>query len=235
MFINADDFCLSSDINHAIIELSNLSKIDSTSVVVTNKDISVEENIKLLNDINVGLHLNLCEGRPISETKKVNSLVNRKGEFYSLKILWIRYIFGKVRKEEIFLEISNQYNELAKYIRVSHVDSHKHIHCFPFLGEYILDCLLRLRIERIRNPYPLFYKQKKYIFIKLFCKRKKWNKIANNFVKSLGIVSIHKIDDIQSILLKYKNDNVEIIIHPSRKNEGGYLNNYKEYSLLRNL
>lgn len=233
-FINADDYCLSVDINDAIIDLAKKNKINSTTVIVNNRNILLKESIEKLNNLSIGLHLNLSKGEPISEPSLVKSLVNKNGEFFSHKTLWFRFLLGKIKKREIRLEISNQYALLSQLAIVSHVDSHKHIHSYPFLGDFILRCLLDIGATKIRNPYPVYFKQKKYYFIKLFCKRRKWKKLAANFEKSEGIISLFKIKDLPSILSKYKDSNVEIMAHPSIHHEGGYLNNYQEYiSLLK--
>lgn len=234
-FINADDFCLSIDTNDAIIELANKNKIDSTTVIVNNQNIPLKESIEKLNGLKIGLHLNLSEGKPISNYRLVSSLVNKNGEFYTHKIMWIRFILGKVKKNEIQLEISNQYTLLSQLKTISHVDSHKQIHSYPFLGDFILKCLLDIGVSRIRNPYPIYFKQRRYYLLRLFCKRRKWKRLAANFEKSEGTISLFEVKNLPSLLSKYKDSNVEIMAHPSMSYEGGYLDNYQDYISLLNL
>lgn len=234
-FINADDFCLSIDINDAIIELANKNKIDSTTVIVNNRKIPLKESINKLNGLSIGLHLNLSEGKPISDDKLVSSLINKNRVFYPHKTLWIRYILGRVKKKEIQLEISNQYSLLSKLTTISHVDSHKQIHSYPYLGDFILKCLLDIGVSKIRNPYPIYFKQKRYYLIRLFCKRRKWKKMAANFKKPEGLISLVEVKNLPNLLSQYKNDNVEIMAHPSIRHEGGYIDNYQDYINLLNI
>ncbi|PLX07011.1 MAG: hypothetical protein C0596_12825 [Marinilabiliales bacterium] len=234
LFINADDFCLSDSITNAIVELSAKGKIDSTSVVVNNDLLNLKENLMRLNNFETGLHLNLCEGKPVTEIAQVKSLVNNEGIFYNYKILCIRYIIGLVKKSELFLEITNQYKLLEKYTKVSHVDSHKHIHCYPFIGENILKCLHTIGVMNIRNPYPVLYKQKKYLILRCFCSRRRWRKLVSNFNTPEGLISIYKLDNLSDVMEDFKHRNLEIMAHPSIENEGGYLDNNKEFNILLN-
>ncbi len=111
--INADDYCLSDAINKAVVKLAKHGLINSVSVLINNPSVNYQYEIGKLNNVKIGLHLNLSEGKPLCKQKLVSSLVNSKGEFYSLPFFWLRYMFGLIKKEHISLEIDAQYAKLA--------------------------------------------------------------------------------------------------------------------------
>lgn len=230
-FINADDYCLSENVNEAIIDLAEKRLISSTTVFVNNEKLPIEGEFPKLKNVGIGLHLNLTEGSPVSDKHEVQSLIDKNGVFFSAPVLWLKFMFGLAKRDEIKNEITAQYSKLSGLIVPSHVDSHKHIHCFPFLGEYILRCLLELGVKKIRNPYPLFAQNRRYIFLKIFCKRKKWLNETRFFDFPEGIISLHEIDTLDHFI-SYDDRYVEIIAHPSVKNDKSYLNKKKVYELL---
>lgn len=232
-FINADDYCLSENVNKAIVDLANKRLIDSTTIIVNNTSLPIHEELPKLKNIYAGLHLNLTSGIPVSNKSEVKSLINKKGHFYSVVIFWIRFILCTSKKSEIKREITAQYTLLSNHVDISHVDTHKHIHCYPFLGEYILSCFLELGINKIRNPYPLFAKNRGYFLLKLFCKRKKWKKRASLFHHPDGIVSLCGLNSFDSVP-KFDGKFVEIVAHPAIENENSYLNKKSEYYLVLN-
>lgn len=231
ILINADDYCLTDGINEAIVSLSKNGLINSVSVIVTNPFINYKEELDKLKHVKIGLHLNLNTGEPVSKAKTVSSLVDKHGYFYPFPIFWVRYILGLVKKKHISIELEAQYKKLSALVDIDHLDSHKHIHCYPFLGEFILRYFSTFNIPRLRNSTPIFVNNRGYWLFKIFCGRRKWKNAAQSYKMCKGIVSIQYVDDI-SVLYKFDNSDIELMVHPSTKIEGGYLNNKAEYQLL---
>ena len=89
--INADDFCGFNNVNQSIVDCFKRGLISQTTVILTCKD-WLEDGIKLLKDndlmSNVGLHVSLSRGYPLTEGIKrtnffnngwlVNTILNKK-------------------------------------------------------------------------------------------------------------------------------------------------------------
>lgn len=141
IIINADDFGMTKSINKAIVELMQLGTITSTTVMVNMP--YVEEAKQLLNipNVSVGLHFNLTEGRPVSDPDQVKTLVNAEGNFYTKKELESRAKNNQIDKNEVVLELRNQYKKLHGILgnNISHFDSHQGLNRIPVVFKALLD------------------------------------------------------------------------------------------------
>jgi predicted glycoside hydrolase/deacetylase ChbG (UPF0249 family) len=85
ILITADDFGMCQAVDNAIINLIEAGSITTTNVLVNMETV---ENAKLLRrnypDISIGIHWNVTTGKPVSDIRKVKTLVNECGEFYSI-------------------------------------------------------------------------------------------------------------------------------------------------------
>lgn len=97
----------------------------------------------------VGLHLQLTDGRPLTESDLVPSLVDRDGLFPRRPSTLMR-----LRADEVLLEWRNQLASLrALGIEPSHIDSHHHVHVLPGAREAYVQ-LARETVPRARGGHP---------------------------------------------------------------------------------
>lgn len=133
LIVNADDFGYTPGVNRAIVEAHGSGIVTSTSIMANGAafDDAVErahQNPRL----DVGCHLNLVEGMPVSPPQKIPHLVHRAGKFYTLTELGMRMATGRVPMSEIESEFSAQIEKvIAAGIRPSHLDTHQHTHLHP--------------------------------------------------------------------------------------------------------
>jgi predicted glycoside hydrolase/deacetylase ChbG (UPF0249 family) len=171
LIINADDFGYDVDATAAILELLTEQKITSTTIManlVREKDV---KTLKRINGISTGIHVNLNWGRPVSSRNKIRSLIDRRGRFYESSKLLIRFVTGKIKVNEINTEIKAQIAKLRDLgIKISHADSHQHIHQFPMLGKVILDALSEQQITKVRNCKLTSVTSKRANIIQFFSK-----------------------------------------------------------------
>src|SRR5689334_20887302 len=98
LIVNADDFGYTSGVNRAIVEASLASGggiLSSTSLMANGA--AFEEAVELARSnpgLDVGCHLNLVEGRPISPVSDIPGLVNAAGEFLGARGLAFQLIRG---------------------------------------------------------------------------------------------------------------------------------------------
>lgn len=107
IIVRADDLGYSRGVNYGIADSVKNGIIRSVGVMVNMPD--TEHGLELLKGISVcyGLHTNICVGKPLTDPKKIPSLVDEQGYFKSSRV----YRSTKedfVVLEEVMLEIEAQ-------------------------------------------------------------------------------------------------------------------------------
>lgn len=157
LIVNADDFGLTESVNRGVLEAHRQGIL--TSATLMTNGAAFESAVALARAaprLGVGVHLNLSEGRPVSEPGSVPSLVDERGAFYgSPARLLPRILLGELRLEEVERECRAQIERACRAgIEVTHLDSHKHVHMLPPIFPVVLRLAreygigVRLGIER---------------------------------------------------------------------------------------
>jgi predicted glycoside hydrolase/deacetylase ChbG (UPF0249 family) len=157
LVVTADDLGLSPGVTRGILESHRRGIVRSTSLIVT-ADSSAEAaaQARMEPDLEVGLHIDLVGGWPVSDPAAVRSLVDGEGRFLGLAGLTRRLFSGRVRAGEIAAEIRAQ-AALARSWGILPLawDSHRHIHLIPpvarVVGRVARDEGVRW-IRRARSP-----------------------------------------------------------------------------------
>lgn len=238
LIINADDYGMNNDINDAILELAEMHAISSTTIManMVSEDY-LNEISKYNNSVSIGLHFNILEGKPVSLPEQVFSLIDSSGNFFSLNVFLARYMLKKVRLEHIEKELLSQLTLLKeRNLNVSHADSHKHIHQFPFIGKIIQDVFLRYGFRKMRNcriTDESDVKTNLYRGIWEIAKLENKRLISpDTLVSSFwGIEDNYDVVFNNSLIKAFKeNTCVEFMTHPAKADEAGSrLNRKKEY------
>jgi predicted glycoside hydrolase/deacetylase ChbG (UPF0249 family) len=105
--------------------------------------------------LGVGLHFNLTAGSPVLPRMQVASLVNpATGVFHSLPQLAARAFAGRVDPAEVARECQAQLSRLRAHgIRVTHLDSHRHVHVLPGIWEAVLHTARQGGVRNVRLPF----------------------------------------------------------------------------------
>jgi chitin disaccharide deacetylase len=156
IIINADDFGFCTSINRAVTEAHTNGILTSTTLM-TNMP-AAEEAAKIakgLPSLGVGVHLNLLEGKALSDNKKVKVLLNPDSQFkYSTTKLALKSMLNNKIKEAIEIELAEQIQWLIDNgITPTHLDSHKHFHCFSSIYPIVCQLAKRFGIAAIRWPF----------------------------------------------------------------------------------
>lgn len=226
VIINADDCGLNSNVNQHIRNTIEAGKITSTTIMANMDDIDGALRLyeEYHNQISFGIHLNLTQGQPILNSQKLldygycsekdGQIVfdSNRAENYRYKIL------PKVIKREIYKEFSRQIEILQKRgVRLSHLDSHHHIHtCFSLLdviAQLSLDYNIP-KIRRIRNYVPRslsFYGRQAWATLAIMKNHK--FVMSDYFASFEEFVSHNRLPQIKS------NDTIELMIHPGHRLE----------------
>ena len=155
--IHADDYGMISQSNERIHSCWEHGCIDGVSVMVNGRQPAMMGEHSM---IPVALHLNLVEGKPLSDPEKIPLLVRPDGFFaHAFFDLLLLSLSGK-RKElerQLYLELDAQFLAFARLYpaqRELSVDSHQHTHMIPLIFHALLKIVEedRLDVSYLRIP-----------------------------------------------------------------------------------
>jgi predicted glycoside hydrolase/deacetylase ChbG (UPF0249 family)/GT2 family glycosyltransferase len=128
-------------------------KIFSFSVLVNGSSLkNIILVIKKYPHIEVFLHFNLIEGKPISSLVNISSLINPQGNFYDKYQFICRILTHRIDESDIKTELLSQINLLQKYkIKISGIDSHQHMHALSPIAEVVNQIAKDKKIKFVRS------------------------------------------------------------------------------------
>jgi hopanoid biosynthesis associated protein HpnK len=232
IIINADDFGLCKGVNEAVAQAYSNGILTSTTIMANMPAASEAVDIaKKLPNLGVGAHLNIFEGSARSEDSCVDCLLDADGQFalspFKLSLL---SIFSSKIRNAVKAEFAAQMEWLIDNgIKLTHLDSHKHIHSFPVIFSIVCDLARRFGIPAIRftfepkeicrPPWPSAARDGKKR-AGIIRKMARINRLQDSsFFKTkavLGIAHTGKIDvDFFKAVVLYNSINVvEVMTHP---------------------
>ncbi len=150
LIIHADDFGETEQITLGICEGIEAGVITSASIMANMPatDFALARATALASRASFGVHLTLCEGRPLTAAP---SLVDGQGRFHSKRQLFLRSMSGRLRMAELEAEIEAQVDRIASGgVQVSHLDGHKHLHQLPVVCNAVAKVARKRGVERVR-------------------------------------------------------------------------------------
>jgi len=231
IIVNADDFGMSKVINREIIEFINLGLISSTTLLMNGPEIDEALSFsRKCNSISFGVHLNLTEFYPLTFAAKKSHLCDSEGKFQDLYNLKMTYNDFSVICDEWSAQVERC---LASGIRISHFDSHHHVHTRPetfFALKYVMNKYKINKVRITRNLIPENSQESGVFNFKIF-KKNYWNFSLRNLPPKAKCVDFFgSLSDLSSIvygeypsiennsnddfLKKFNNRVLEIMCHP---------------------
>lgn len=132
LIINADDLGRSIEVNNTIFHLIENNKVTSATIIANS--LAVDDAINRVNlypSISFGVHLTLAGFKPLTCNSAFEKLLDKNGNF-NKKIRQIQ-LTPKL-KQAIFDEWCFQIGKILSYgVKISHIDSHYHVHTLPQL------------------------------------------------------------------------------------------------------
>ena len=144
LIVNADDFGLTRGVSRGILEAHARGIVTSTTMIV-NRPIDPDLVEALLSSgLGVGLHLNLTLGPPISNPRRVPSLVDAEGQF----IRDAREAAARAAVDEARIELGNQIDALRAIVGrfPTHLDSHHHVGRHEPILDLVLDFAAAIKV-----------------------------------------------------------------------------------------
>jgi len=249
LIINADDLGFSDEINKGIEECLLGGAVTGVSIMACGD--CFREAVSMLRQMGrteAGVHLTLT-GKLAPATKdpeEIKSLVDKDKNFFNgFKDLASRYFLKGIREDELYRELSSQARKvLDEGFRVTHLDSHEHVHMFPRIFKVVLRIACELGIPYVRLPLEktsVIFKQFaardlfRHVSLKVFTAGRKKN-ILNLGLKSndafFGHFHAGRLnEEVFRYTLNKLNDGVnELAVHPCVGSEEFF----KKYPWYRN-
>ena len=155
LIVNADDFGYTCGVNRAIIDGYRSGIITSTSLMSNGAALEAAiELARVESGLDIGCHVNLVEGAPLSPPDRIPHLVEADGKFHSLSGLVLRLVSGLVPSIELERECSAQIEKLLGLgIQPTHLDTQKHIHLHPRVAAAVAAVARHYSVHWLRRPF----------------------------------------------------------------------------------
>ena len=221
IIVNADDFGFSKETVESTIKLFELNAISSATIMLSKPGTSLAiEYAKKNPQFSYGLHLNFIrdeDNRPLTPHKEISSLTTNDGFFFSSNQLRKKALLNLIDPSHICSETIAQINELSNLgIKISHLDSHGHIHKFPIFCKAIGSIKNQINIQKVRNYQNIFLTKKflspTFLLGPLFKKNiNKYFKTTNFFFMNSNKNDSNWMKDLFELNI---NGSLEIGVHP---------------------
>lgn len=144
LIIHADDYGLTASVSEGILKAHAHGLVTSTSILMTH--VTPRELVWLRSDptLDLGLHLNLTSGSPVSGLSDVPTLLQLRRVFTIPRLEdpdspHKRFDFSGIPTEELARELTAQVAAgRATGLPLSHLDTHHHIHRDPRIFGMVL-------------------------------------------------------------------------------------------------
>ncbi len=144
LIVNADDFGLTAGVSRGILEARRRGIVTSTTMLVNRAiDPALVEELKS-SGLGVGLHLNLTLGAPVSNPKRVPSLLDGEGMF----IRDVREAAARAKADEARIELGAQIDVFRRITGgfPTHLDSHHHVGRHEPIRELMFDFAKAIKV-----------------------------------------------------------------------------------------
>jgi chitin disaccharide deacetylase len=146
LVVTADDVGLAAGMTRGALRAAERGVVTAVSVAAVGEDCAAAiAELLRRPQLDAGCHLTLVGERPLSPAAEVRSLLGRDERLLpGFAAFALRHARGGVRREEVERELGRQVARLRDGgLRLTHLDSHQHLHVLPG----VLECVLRLAAE----------------------------------------------------------------------------------------
>ena len=150
IIVNADDAGISPEVNEAIFDLMDGGYLRSTTLLANGPALDgALARIPTFPNCSFGVHLNLTQFRPLTDTPGLSSLLDDGGQFNSDIIR--RLPPSRSITDAVYVEWCAQVDRIRDAgVAISHLDSHQHIHTCPAVFHALKKLQRRCGIRKVR-------------------------------------------------------------------------------------
>jgi predicted glycoside hydrolase/deacetylase ChbG (UPF0249 family) len=171
---HADDLGMNSAVDEGVFDCFEHGVLTSTSILANGPSAAAAlEQMKVLNassknhespmrlelgdpgaPFDLGVHLNLVQGRPLTGDRYPSELLDDEGRFVDIgKLFWNVITSGSRWIDAITAELSAQIAWVVDHgVQPTHVNGHRYVELIPGVGEAMLSLLPRYSIPVVRSP-----------------------------------------------------------------------------------
>lgn len=235
LIVNADDFGRHELINLAVEKALNEGCLRSATIMAGGIAFDNAVEVAKKNpSLGVGLHFTLANGFPVLPPSEIPSLVTEDGIFFENYVVFLKkYLKGKISAEEIKSELAAQLEKAKNAgLKLTHFDSHQHLHHIPSIIEICLDLAESSKISAMRVSETKIFDGEldsigKFVGrlglgslakFAAYKARKKNFRTPDHFT---GIVAGEAVDEnfLSKLLDNLQEGTTEIMLHPGTDNE----------------
>ncbi len=208
VIVNADDLGMSEKVNDAIFAMVEKGRVKSATMLANGPAFGAAAiRARHYPHCSFGVHLNLTEFAPLSRSGDVRMLLT--ADHGHLRARGISSAFLSAAYREFCAQIERVQAEVG---RVSHIDSHHHVHTIPVIFPVLAAVARKYGIRKVRPSRNIFVKRERKSSL-LLAKKWMWNKAARY---ALGLRTTDYFTDLLSFIdsRPSKACSVEIMVHP---------------------
>lgn len=222
LIVNGDDFGYDQTVNESMADLIARRRITSATLIANAP--ALEDAVRRIprgSHCSFGAHLNLTEFEPLTHRKKRGILslcLDEKGCFYGEDHLRTIRMTAPLR-EAIFEEWRLQVETILKLgIRVSHFDSHNHVHTIPGLFPVLKRLQAYFSIRKVRTTWNIFTPQDTPPWLRIQAKRLWDNALRYYYATTTasGFTSLATFIEVAKTR-RLNFDSVELMVHPGHQ------------------
>lgn len=154
--LNADDFGMSQAFNRAVMKGYQHGILTSASICANGEafENAVTEIVPQCPNLSIGVHLNIIEGKSLTE---VPMLTDKNGMFKNGYLALILKSHNKKFLKQVEQEFRAQIEAVIVRANVDHIDSHVHTHAIPNIFKIVVKLAKEYDIPYIRTQHEHSY------------------------------------------------------------------------------
>ncbi len=152
VIVNADDIGMTAGVTRGIVRATLQGIVTSATFMASMPGSEDAGSQVVAHGLNVGVHLNVTQGRPLMRASAVPSLTDSTGDFRSASELRARLGRGAVPRRELEWEFARQIERTIELgMMPSHLDTHHHMHASITVAQAMHSVAQRYGIRKIRT------------------------------------------------------------------------------------
>ena len=156
LIVSADDLGLTEGVTRAVLRGHVDGVVTATSLLAVGR--AFDDAVRMLADnptLDVGAHLAIVgEDPPLLCAREIPTLVDKRGAFpLSYRSVVLRGMSRRLDPDDVRREFRAQLDRiLAAGVRVSHLDTHQHVHLWPAVAAVVAELAAEYHIPAVRTP-----------------------------------------------------------------------------------
>ncbi len=220
VIINADDLGKSKSVNDATFDMMSRKCVTSATLLANGPSINqAVKDLTYFPNYSFGIHLNITEFSPLSTDKRLVAILDENGSFNGK----LNHDLKSVRKDlQLFLGITKEFCSqiealLSFGVRISHIDSHHHVHTIPYLFPILKYVQQKYKIRKVRISKNIYNQDDEVAKNKLL-KKQLYNLMLSKVYKTITTSGFTDLISFweNANLNKMQHNTVEIMVHPGQ-------------------